>query len=159
MFVRLFFIYNIVHQFGSSFVLWLLAIGDICNISFEIFWSISRLLVNMLWITFIVSSFDIVASLPHTGSVEMQKPRNTHATIEEGVFAARCWVMHATMGSLLSVLYSLLCYNSFSLCLPAYEPNSQLLCTTHFFFRSWYLLISSLLYSSSGIFFQRNRAH
>jgi hypothetical protein len=37
----------------------------------------------------------IVACLPHAGAVETQKPRNKHATIEEQVFAARCWVTHA----------------------------------------------------------------
>jgi hypothetical protein len=41
----------------------------------------------------------IVAYLPHAEAVKTQKPRNTHATIEERVFTARCWVTHAKMGS------------------------------------------------------------
>jgi hypothetical protein len=35
-------------------------VGSICNISFKMFWSMSRLLVNMLIIVFMVSSFDII---------------------------------------------------------------------------------------------------
>jgi hypothetical protein len=33
-----------------------------------------------------------VACFPHVGTVETQKPRNTHATIEVRVFIARCYV-------------------------------------------------------------------
>jgi hypothetical protein len=33
-----------------------------------------------------------VACFPHVGTVETQKPRNTHATVEVRVFIARCWV-------------------------------------------------------------------
>jgi hypothetical protein len=36
--------------------------------------------------------YDSVACFPHAGTVEMQKPRNTHATTEVRVFIARCWV-------------------------------------------------------------------
>jgi hypothetical protein len=54
----------------------------------------------------------IVACLPHAGAVETQKPRNTHATIEERMFSARWWVTHATAGSLLSAPRQLLCNDS-----------------------------------------------
>jgi hypothetical protein len=52
-----------------------------------------------------------VAYFSHAGTVETQKPRNTHSTIEERVFTARYWVKHATMGSLLPAPRPLLCYD------------------------------------------------
>jgi hypothetical protein len=48
-------------------------------------------------VTLLNTGLNAVACLSHTGSAETQKPRNTHATIEVRVSAARCWVTHATV--------------------------------------------------------------
>jgi hypothetical protein len=53
------------------------------------------LLLNIKWK--IMINQHIVACLLHARIVEVQKPRNTHTTLDVRVFTARCWVTHTTV--------------------------------------------------------------